>query len=62
MVDLSEDTTEVRACQEESTAASGLGSGTEQNGRLAEAFVSVSAMQGTEVDTVKMQASTSAKT
>lgn len=61
MVDLSEDVTEV--CQEESTPA-GPGSSNEQNCRLAEAFVSVSASarQGGEEDAVKTQASRSART
>jgi hypothetical protein len=59
MGDLSEDVPEV--CREESTAG-GPGSSTEQNGRLAEAFVSVSARQGSEVDAVNTQASRSART
>lgn len=59
MVDLSEDVIEVRR---EELAASGPGSSTEQDGRLAEAFVSASARQGNEVDAVKMQASRSART
>jgi hypothetical protein len=52
MVDLSEDVTEM--CQEES-ATGGPGSA-----GFAETFVPVPAKQGTEVDTVKMQASRSA--
>lgn len=59
MVDLSEDVTEV--CREESTTG-GPGSSTEQNCRLAEAFVSASARQGSEEDAAKMQASRSART
>ncbi|PNF24162.1 hypothetical protein B7P43_G17364 [Cryptotermes secundus] len=54
MVDLSEDVIEV--CREESTT-SGPGSSTEQNYRLAEAFVSASARQGSEEDAAKMQVS-----
>ncbi|XP_033607424.1 ADP-ribosylation factor-binding protein GGA1 isoform X2 [Cryptotermes secundus] len=54
MVDLSEDVTEV--CREESTTG-GPGSSTEQNCRLAEAFVSASARQGSEEDAAKTQVS-----
>jgi hypothetical protein len=54
MVDLSEDVTDVS--QEESTAG-GPRSITEQDSRLAEAFLPVSARQGTEVDAMKTEAS-----